>query len=387
MGRSPLSRGEKHHRIPISRRMVTALARWQMHVETAMFDRDTDSNYIDGRIDTSEPGGEQDKPSLDIREEIQKASIVDSTKPKEGELLATLPELILDAQKKALDIVLEDSPDLAKGLKTPCYKWQDKNQEPRGAVLLIHGFPAHGKVYDNLARKLAAEGMVVYAPDMRGLGRAYTSGLATQLDYVDGSSDNDLAVLAKRIRDENPGLPLMVGGESMGGVFSIRLAALHPEMVDGLILSGAAIKNVPHYMGLGPQALRNLINPNRKIDFSNQIRRFFSDDPRIIDDLMRDPLVRKRFDIQELTQCRAVARDTVPLVGRIKEDVPVLLLQSVNDMQTPYRRSMRVYDHELRSKDFTPVIFPPRGHILIESPYMHKDVEDTVLNWIRKKVP
>ena len=321
-----------------------------------------------------------------VTAEIEKISNQDNSRTQDREVLAALPELILEAKKTGVDVVREDSPDLAKGLKTPCYKWQDKNQEPRGAVLLIHGFPAHGKVYDNLASKLAAEGMVVYAPDMRGLGRAYSTGLAPRLDY-DSTSDNDLAILAKRIRDENPGLPLMVGGESMGGVYSIRLAALHPEMVDGLMLSGAAIKNVPHYAGLAPQALRNLINPNRPVDFSNQIRRFFSDDPKIINELLSDPLVRKHFDITELTQCRAVARDTVPLVGRIRSDVPVLLLQSVDDMQTPYRRSMRVYDHELRSKDFTPVIFPPRGHILIEGNHVHKDVEDTVVNWLNKKVP
>jgi alpha-beta hydrolase superfamily lysophospholipase len=286
---------------------------------------------------------------------------------------------------KTSHVELDENPTLAMGLATPCYKWQDKSVEPKGAVLLIHGFPAHGKVYDHLASKLAAEGYVVYAPDLRGLGRAYSTGLAPKLDYT-GATDGDLAILADRIRKENKGLPLMVGGESMGGAFSIRLAALHPEFVDGLILSGAAIKNVPHYIGLFPQSFRNLVGPRHpQVDFSNQIRKYFSDDPRITNDLLRDPLVRKRFDVSELTQCRAVSRDTVGLVSSVRPNIPVLLLQSVDDMQTSARRSMRVYDHELRSTDFTPVILPPRGHILIESPYVQKDVEDTVVNWLNKK--
>lgn len=301
------------------------------------------------------------------------------TKPAENDRFT-------QAEKESrVKVEIDDNPAIAKGLATPCYKWQDQSSEHKGAVLLIHGFPAHGKVYDHLARKLAAEGYVVYAPDLRGLGRAYSTGLAPTLDYT-GSTDKDLAVLADRIRKENPGLPLVVGGESMGGAFSIRLAALHPELVDGIIISGAAIKNVPHYLGLVPQGFLNILGPRHpQVDFSNQIRRFFSDDPRITNDLLRDPLVRKRFDVSELSQCKAISRDTVGLVGSVPSNMPVLLLQSVDDMQTSARRSMRVYDHELRSTDFTPVIFPPRGHILIESPYMHKDVEDSVVNWLNKK--
>jgi alpha-beta hydrolase superfamily lysophospholipase len=288
--------------------------------------------------------------------------------------------------EQAPKVELDENPSIARGLATPCYKWQDKNVEPKGAVLLIHGFPAHGKTYDHLAQKLAAQGMVVYAPDLRGLGRAYSTGISPRLDY-EGSTDGDLAVLADRIRKENPGKPLIVGGESMGGAFSIRLAALHPEMVDGLILSGAAIKNVPHYLGLVPQGIRNVLGPRHpQVDFSNQIRRFFSDDPRITSDLLNDPLVRKRFDVSELNQCQRISRDTVGLVGGVRPNVPVLLLQSVDDMQTSTRRSMRVYDHELRSNDFTPVILPPGGHVLLETSHMRKDVEDAVINWVNKKV-
>src|SRR5579883_1133218 len=126
-----------------------------------------------------------------------------------------------------------DNPSLAEHLVTPVRVWRNPAHDPRAVVLLIHGFPEHGLLYEKLATKLVEAGYIVYAPDMRGLGRAYSTGAATKISYV-RHGDDDLIRLAELLHQNHKGLPLFVGGESMGGAFAIRLAAQHPELVDGV---------------------------------------------------------------------------------------------------------------------------------------------------------
>ncbi len=281
----------------------------------------------------------------------------------------------------ATDIVLDAKPPLSRDLVTPVYCWSKPGTKPRAVVVLLHGFPQHGKLYDALARELVEQGMVVYAPDMRGLGRSYFDGIAPRLDYVN-SGDRDLEMLARRLRKEHPGLKLFVGGESMGGAFAIRLAVLQPHLVDGIILSGAAIKLEHHYAGLVPQGIANVLF-GRPVNFSNQIRRFFSSDPRIVGDLLSDRLVRTYFDVSELTQCKKMTRSTVDMVRLISPDLPVLVLQSVDDRQTPVS-SLRIFDSKLRSRDQTIVLFSPRGHVLLQTSRLQSDVLSTVKDWLNK---
>ena len=137
-------------------------------------------------------------------------------------------------------------------------QWRDATQDPRGVVLLIHGFPEHSLLYDKLASRLAFDGFIVYAPDLRGLGRAYADEIATKIEYAK-HADNDVARLAERIRKEHKGLKLIAGGESMGGALAIRLAATRPDLVDGVILSGPALKLEHHYARLIPRSLVNVL--------------------------------------------------------------------------------------------------------------------------------
>lgn len=278
-------------------------------------------------------------------------------------------------------VVLDPKPAVARGLVTPVYCWSKPGDKPRAVVLLLHGFPQHGKLYDGLARELVDQGMIVYAPDMRGLGRSYSEGIARRLDYVN-SGDRDLEQLVRRLRKEHPGLKVFVGGESMGGAFAIRLAAYQPHLVDGIILSGAAIKLEHHYAGLLPQGVLNVLF-GRPVDFSNQIRRFFSSDPRIIGDLLSDPLIRRYFDVSELTQCKKMTRSTVDLVRMVSPDMPVLVLQAVDDRQTPVS-SVRIFESKLRSRDQTIVLFSPRGHVLLQTSRLQADVLQTVKTWLDK---
>ncbi len=66
---------------------------------------------------------------------------------------------------------------------------------------------------------------------MAGLGEFGPGGAAAAVD--------DLAVLSRRIRAEQPGVPLILFGHSMGDVRA-GVAADHAALIDALVLSGTA---------------------------------------------------------------------------------------------------------------------------------------------------
>ncbi len=283
-------------------------------------------------------------------------------------------------------VVRDDEPTISKDLVTPVRQWQDASKEARAVVLLLHGFPEHSLLYDKLATKMAEDGFIVYAPDMRGLGRAYASGSAERIDYV-RRGDYDVARLAERIRKEHKGLKLIVGGESMGGALSIRLAATRPELVDGVILSGPAVKLEHHYARLIPRSLLNIVTLGTvKVDFTKQIEQFFSADPRIAKELVLDPLVRKKFDARELLEAKKYPRQTEKYVGQIPAKTPVLVLQASDDKQTN-PNSLYLFDAKLKSTDVTFVIYSYGGHTILQTSYIDPSSSKTVMDWLNKQVP
>ena len=98
----------------------------------------------------------------------------------------------------------------------------------------------HVQRYDALARALTGRGLVVYGQDHRGHGA--TARHADELGQLgpDGWSQlvGDIDLLVSRIRDEQPGLPLVLLAHSMGS-FAVQQYLLdHSDRVDAVVLTG-----------------------------------------------------------------------------------------------------------------------------------------------------
>ena len=88
---------------------------------------------------------------------------------------------------------------------------------------------------------------------MRGFGRCRLSDHAfcvgndckRKIDYA--KSVAEMGEIAKQMREKYPGLPLYLIGESLGATVCLAVAAQHPDLVDGIVLSGPAVR-VNHLM-------------------------------------------------------------------------------------------------------------------------------------------
>lgn len=101
------------------------------------------------------------------------------------------------------------------------------------ALLCIHGLGLNSRSYQSFGRRMANLGAVVYAIDVRGFGSWMKSQGHEQIDF-DGCL-KDIQSALQTIQRANPGLPVFILGESMGGAIALRAASLYPDLVDGVI--------------------------------------------------------------------------------------------------------------------------------------------------------
>ena len=119
------------------------------------------------------------------------------------------------------------------------YRW-DPAGRPRGAVQLTHGMGEHVQRYDALARALTGRGLVVYGQDHRGHGATARSEEELGQLGPDGWTQlvDDVDLLVSLIRDEQPGLPLVLLGHSMGSFAVQQYLLKHGDRVDAVVLTG-----------------------------------------------------------------------------------------------------------------------------------------------------
>jgi len=109
---------------------------------------------------------------------------------------------------------------------------------PRAILAVAHGAGEHSGRYVAFARRYAGRGLAVYALDFRGLGqsggrRGHVRSFSEFLDDYDA-----LIALARR---ENPGLPVVAYGHSMGGLIVLLHGVEGRPGVAAVIASAPAI--------------------------------------------------------------------------------------------------------------------------------------------------
>ncbi len=273
---------------------------------------------------------------------------------------------------------------LGAELQIPVTVWSDDAVPATAVVVAVHGLVMHGGSFDTLARRLAAQGCLVVAPDMRGHGRWLGGGSGLQpdgnnIDYL--KSEGDLAALVVRLKAGHPHLPLFLVGESLGASLSIRVAATRPGSVDGLVLSSPAVKH--RYLPLKRAVMdaRGILTPHRQIDLTPYIEQCASEDPKIIEGMMQDPLVRKHLNSLEVLKTMAMAQSTLKYAKAVEPGVPVLIIQGDADRLLKSNAVVALLGR-LRCKDETVRWFHARGHVLLETAFIRADTLETVQGWL-----
>ena len=121
-----------------------------------------------------------------------------------------------------------------------CHRWPV--EKPRAIVQIVHGGAEHAGRYNGLAQALKEQGYAVYAEDHRGHGR--TGEINTKLGDMGEANAfervcDDVLSLGRRATTENPGVPLVIIGHSLGSLITQRILLQHSEEFAAAVLSGS----------------------------------------------------------------------------------------------------------------------------------------------------
>ncbi len=118
------------------------------------------------------------------------------------------------------------------------YDVWDPETDPRGVVVLCHGYAEHARRYDHVAQRFGESGLAVYALDLRGHGRS--GGKRVYLRDISEYTD-DFHTLVGIAAAEYPELKRVVLGHSMGGGIVFAYGVEHPDDYAAMVLSGPAV--------------------------------------------------------------------------------------------------------------------------------------------------
>jgi alpha-beta hydrolase superfamily lysophospholipase len=126
----------------------------------------------------------------------------------------------------------------ADGAVLPVRSWLPRKEQPRAALIALHGFNDYSRFFETPGKYLSERGIACFAYDQRGFGHAPGRGLWSGTDaYI-----RDLHDVVGEVRRQHPGIPVYLLGESMGGALAIvSMTGPDAPVVDGVILASPAV--------------------------------------------------------------------------------------------------------------------------------------------------
>lgn len=264
------------------------------------------------------------------------------------------------------------------GLKIFTRSWQPEGV-PRAVLVIVHGFNSHSGQYLWAAEQFAANGLAVYALDLRGRGRS--EGERFYVEKMEDYTD-DVQTLVTQAKSENPGLPVYFLGHSAGGVISCNYVLDHPSEVDGLICESFAYElPVPDIVLSFLKGLSYITHHTHVFSLNNKD---FSRDPAVVESMNDDILIKGE------SQPAQTAKVLIDGARRLTDEfqnmtLPVLIIHGTKDKATSPSGSQHFYE-KAGSADKTLKLYEEHFHDLLNDIDKEVVMAD-IQNWLDERIP
>ena len=212
---------------------------------------------------------------------------------------------------------------------------------PKGSLLLVHGFGEHCGRYDEMTGRLTDEGFNVFRFDYRGHGQSEgRRGHVYQFsDYI-----QDFNAARDALVERNPdGVPIFVLAHSYGGLITIHAVSRDADGIAGVVLSspffGFAIK-VPLWKAAAGNMLSRYVPAfSMPTDIDPKV---VSHDPAIVEQYGTDPLIGRVATSRWFTETQRAQQQLNRAATRIH--LPVLFQQAGDDKLVDAAAGRCIYD-------------------------------------------
>ncbi len=252
-----------------------------------------------------------------------------------------------------------------------------KSNEPKAAIILIHGLGEHCQRYEHVAQALTEKGYSLYAMDLPGHGKS--TGVRGHIDSFEVFTDAALNLL-KRVGQEKPELPKFILGHSMGGLIVSRFLLDHQDKVSGAMLSGPAIQSPQEPPAWQVGLIKTIAKfiPTAKmlaLDASEVSR-----DPKVVEKYMNDPLISKeKLSARFLVEMTNTMEDVKTKANEIS--LPILIMHGSKDSMTSPSGSELLFN-TCGSSVKTLELYDGLYHEILNEPEQNTVIND-ILSWLK----
>lgn len=262
-------------------------------------------------------------------------------------------------------------------LYTQCWL---SDRVPKASILISHGYAEHSERYASLAEFLVTASYNVYALDHRGHGKSEGERANVRVfrEYI-----QDLKGYIEQLREQNLASPVFLLGHSMGAAVAAQFVLEHPHKVDGLILSGAFLRNAtsvsPLLLSLSGVVSKLLPSlPTTKLDAA-----LISRDQAIVKAYQTDPLVYHGGTKARLGS-EMLAAGPYILARAAGISLPLLVMHGGSDQIADQTGSQELYE-KAGSSDKSLNIYPDFYHEIFNE-LSREEVFKDLLSWLEARV-
>lgn len=270
----------------------------------------------------------------------------------------------------------------AEPKEAPCLSWLNPLGRPKAILLCVHGLGLHSGSYEQFAKTMTARGYSVYAVDVRGFGSWMAAKGREKCDFKHCS--DDVVSTLNVLRMANPGVPVFLLGESMGGAIALDVASEYPTLIDGLISAVPAAERFKSKR-TDLKVFLHLLTGNRKMNVEQTVVNQATADPNLREEWKDDPLDRMQLSAGELMQFQAFMNDNHERAKKI-DHMPVLLVQGGKDKLVKAEGTEEIFK-DLVTPDKKLAMVNGAEHLVYEEGQFSKEVIELTDNWITQRLP
>jgi acylglycerol lipase len=221
----------------------------------------------------------------------------------------------------------ETSWKLSDGLGIFAQGWDPGTGSSKGVICLVHGIGEHTGRYRSVAEAFNNDGYSFFGADLRGHGRSegprgHFPSIEPVLEGID--------VLIGQAKIRYPGLPLILYGQSLGGILVLYYTLKRKPAINGVIATSPGLRSAIEQQPVKVIATKILGSLAPKLTIPSGLDvNILCHDQDIINAYKNDPLVHDRITLGFGKTMLPVVKWTLENAGEFP--LPLLLLHGKDD--------------------------------------------------------